>query len=114
MRIELNAIHLRQLIHLLRGVQPDRQDHHIEFFFLYAFLGRGVADCDILAFRDFLADGYIGSDELHTVEVFRPVIEALEVFAIGTNIVVEDGAFGLGIMIFGQNDLLLGIRTTDS
>ncbi len=69
----------------------------------------GIADGDILVLGDLPSDGDVTADEPHIGKVFRSLIEPLEVLAEGTNIVVEDRRLHVGMMILGQDHLLLGV-----
>ena len=94
-------------------VQPDRQHHQIEFLFLHAVVVGRVADGDVLGVRDLVADRHVASDELHAGQVLRPLVEALEVLAVGADVVVENRRLHLRHVVLGQDHLLLRVGAAD-
>jgi hypothetical protein len=98
-----------QALHISRRVQPNGQYHHIEFFLFYAILGSGILYGYILGFRDLFSYGYVASDKSNPGKFLCSLVESLKILAIGANIVMEDRALGLCVMIFCQNHLFLGI-----
>ena len=111
--IEFNSADVRQFHRIGRRIQPDRQHHQIELLFLDPLSKGRVANGDIVVFGNFTANGDIAADETHVVEFFGALVEALEIFTIGTNIVMEDGGSEIGVMIFREDHLLLGIGAAD-
>ncbi len=94
-------------------IQSDGQHHHIEFFLFDAVVGGGIPYGHILGFRDLSDNGDVAPDKPNSGKFLGPLVEPLEILAIGTNIVMEYGALRLRVMIFGQNHLFLGIGAAD-
>ncbi|OPX99547.1 MAG: hypothetical protein A4E58_00259 [Syntrophorhabdus sp. PtaB.Bin006] len=111
MRLELNAVLLCNILHTLGRIHTDREDYHIEFFLDDAVLGGGIPDGDILGDRVLFDDGRVAPEEPDTGEVLRPLVVALEILSVGTDIVMEYGALRLCIVVLRQDHLLLGIGT---
>ena len=108
--IKLDAELGRQALEILGRIHPDRQHHHVEFFLFDSILVGGVADRHILASWDFPPDGYVAADKPDPRQLFRSLVEPFEILSIGTDIVVEDRALRVGIMVFRQDHLLLRVR----
>ena len=100
MGIELDAELARQSLGVGRRVQSNGQYHHIEFLLLDAVIGRGISYGDILGFGILFDYGCVTSDKANPGQSLRPLVEALKILAIGTNIVMEDRALCIGVMIF--------------
>src|SRR5208283_802571 len=97
-----------------RRIQSDGQHDHIELFFLYPVFVRGISYRDVLGLRVFSNNRGIASDKSNSRKVLCPLKISLKVLAIRTNIIVEYGTLGLGVMIFGQDDLFLRVGTAYS
>ena len=107
--VKFDVQSLGQLNRILGLGKPNRQHHHVKLFFLDALIKGGIAEGDILALRDLPSDGDVAADEPHIGKVFRSLIEPLEVLTEGTDIVVKDRRLHFGVMILGQDHLLLGV-----
>ena len=108
-RIEFDAEFVCQSFNIRRRIQSDGQHHHIEFFFFYSIIGRGVSYGYILGFRDLFSYRYVASDKPNPGKVLRSLVESFEILPVGTDIVMEYRALGLRVMVFCQNHLFLGI-----
>ena len=109
---ELDAELPRKLLRVGRWVQSDRQHHQIEFLFLNA-VRSCVLDSDVLCFRNLLAYRYVAPDEFNPGKFLRSLVEALEVLAIRSNIIVKDRRLHIGVVVFGQDHLFLRVRAAD-
>ncbi len=70
-------------------------------------------DGHVLGDRVFFDDGGVASEEPDAGEVLCPLVVALKVLAVGADIVMEDGALCVRVVVFRQDDLLLGIGAAD-
>ena len=113
MFVQLDAELLRHRLHLQRRSQTDRQNHHVEFFFLDPFIRRGIPDENILRDRVLSNDGHIAANEPDPGKGLRPVDVALEILPIGTHIVMEDRALRIGVVILRQDGMLLTVGAAD-
>ena len=59
------------------------------------------------------ADRDVASDEADPGQLLGPLVEALEVLAVGADVVVEDRRLGVGVVVLRQDHLLLGVRAAD-
>jgi hypothetical protein len=107
--VDLDAERVCQLIIIRRWIQANGQHHHIEGLLLDTLIGCCVFDKDISAFRILTHDRCVASDKSSPGKIFSSLKESLKTLAVGTDIVVEDGARRIGVMIFGQDHLFLGI-----
>ncbi len=112
-RLQFDAELPGQLLGVGRRIEPDRQHHQIELLLLHPVVGGGVADGDVLGFGNLPADRHIASDEPHPRQLLRPLVEALEILAVGPDVVVEDRRLHVGVVILGEDHLLLGVRAAD-
>jgi hypothetical protein len=108
-RLKLDAEGLGHLFIAGGRVQADGQHHHIELFLFYPLIWSGILYSYILGLGYLPAYRYVAPDKTYVRQLFGPLVEPLEVLAEGTDIVVEYGALGIGVMVFGQNYLFLGI-----
>ena len=109
MLIEFNTELVCQLLDVTGRIQADGQDNQVELLFLYPFFSRRVPDSYVPAPGNFLSDRYVASDEAHPGKLLRPLIEPLEILAESPDIVMENGGLQVGVMILGQDHLLLRI-----
>ncbi len=112
-RVELDAECPGEVLGIGRRAHAHREHHHVELFLHHPVRVGGVADGDVLRLGDLSADGDVAPDEPHPGKPLRPLIEALEVLAVRPDIVVEDGGLGVGVVILGQDHLLLSVRAAD-
>jgi hypothetical protein len=112
--LELDAELFGYLHSIVRRIETNGEDHHVELFLFDSVIEGRVAKGDILGNGVFFDDRDIASEEAHIGEVFCPLVVALEVFAVGADIIMEDGTLRVGVVILSENDLLLGIGTADS
>jgi hypothetical protein len=110
--IEFNSELFRQAFRISRRIQSHGQHNQVKFFLFHPIAGRGVSNGDVLAFRDFTAYRYVAPDEPDPGKSFGSLVKPLEVFPVSSDIVVEYRTFRIRVVIFGQNDLFLGIRAT--
>ena len=108
----MNAEFPGQVLCTSRRVQSNGQDHHIEFFLLYAIVGSRIPYGDILAFRVLFGYRCVASDKSNPSKSLCPFVEPLKILAMGTNVVMEYRTLCLCVMLFCQNDLFLGICAT--
>jgi hypothetical protein len=100
--LQFDAELMGQVLKSFAGrIQAHRQDHHVEFFFLDAVLGGRIPNGDVLGYRILFDDGGVASDESDPFQFLGPLVVSFEILAEGPNIVMEDGAFGLRVMILG-------------
>ncbi len=111
--IQLDAEGVCEARHAGRWAQPNAQHHQIELLLFDPFVIGRVPDRDVLRSRDLSSDGYVAPYELDPGEVLRSLVEALEVLAVGPNVVVEYRRFQVGVVILREDDLLLDVRAAD-
>ncbi len=111
--IEFDAEFLRQPLDILGRIQSDREHDQIEFLFLDPLIEGGVPDGDVLALRDLPAHRHVAADEPDVRQILRTLVEAFEILAVGPDVVMEDRRIEAGVMVFGQDHLLLGIGAAD-
>ncbi len=98
----------------LPGLEPDREHHHVELLAqLPRIVLRGVVDEQVPALWDFQYLAHPGPDETHAVLVLCPVVERIEVLAVGADVHEEYGRRNLFDVLFGDGRFLDGVHTAD-
>ena len=92
-----------------RRIQSNGQYHHIEFFFFDTLIRRCVSYDDILGCRNLPFYGCIASDKSNPGKFLRSLVVSFKILAMRAYIVMKYGARCICMMVFGQNDLFLGI-----
>ncbi len=113
MIVQFDTESLGQPLNILRRLQADRKYHQVKLLFLDAVIQGRVADGDVLGDRVLLANCDVATDETDIVQFLCALIEALEILAVGADIVMEDGRIQLLVVIFRQNHLFLGVGAAD-
>jgi hypothetical protein len=77
--VERNTERVRQIRTIGRGIQSDRQNHHVEGFLFDAVVFSCVFDDDILGFRVLADDRCVASDESCPGKLFGSLEERFEI-----------------------------------
>ena len=111
--VEFDIEGFREPLDIFRWVEANREHDQIEFLFFNPVIEGRVANSDISGDRILFADGDVAADKAHIVKLFGALIEALKILAVGADVVMEDGGVEIGVVVFGQDHLLLGVSTAN-
>ena len=111
--VEFDIEGLRESLDIFRWVETNREHNQIEFLFLNSVVEGRVANCDVPGNRVLFADGDIAADKTHVIKLLGALVETLKILAVGADVVMEDGGVEAGVVVFGQDHLLLGVGTAD-
>jgi len=97
---------------LRRRINPTESTTISNFFLFYPLVGRGITDGNVLVSGLLYDCRVVRKNRIPAA--FPSAGRTLEILAVGTDIVVEICTLGFGVVVFGQNDLFLGISATDA
>ncbi len=99
---------------LRRGLQPDREDHHIKFLFDDLPRFTDVLQKEIVGFRHRIHGMDPGTDKTDPPFFLGPIVIFFEFLAVGAHIHKENGRIqGMRAVFLGNNRLLDGIHTAN-